>query len=150
MAKISDRVRKRLRRLAWLRATGHTWTTIAEETGWPSADCETLTQKHAALWRRLMLACLRLRALETLAEGMAVLRLALRQDNWTIRRGAAASLVAYQRVLQNPRRRKLARASQLDPESMALGLYLQGLAEEEREQLLEQLVEQQRTPDASA
>jgi len=99
MHRLREHTERRLRRLAKLRAEGHTWGTIAERTGWTEKACESLTARHRRTWRLLLFSALKMRILEAQAEGLAVLRVALRHPDIRVRRLAATAIILFIRLL---------------------------------------------------
>jgi len=141
MHTISQDAKRRLQRLAKLRSEGKYWPAIAQLTGWSVEECEQLTQRHRTYWLRLLRRWLRLRAVDAALEGLAVLRMALREVSGASRRAAAAVLPHYLRLTQGkPSGPKP--EQDLDPELEALLNFCRNTTPEQRQRIHERALKQ--------
>jgi hypothetical protein len=105
MLPLKPKVRKRLKKLAKLRSEGKSWPAIEAETGWPAEASQRLVERHLGPWLSFLRRWLLYRSLEGLQEGVTVLRVLLRSQNEATRRGSAAALSGFLRLVIRPRRR---------------------------------------------
>src|SRR5262245_54816290 len=139
-----------LAQAAALRAAGLKWESVAERVGRSPETCRRWPQTYPQDWLRLFTEAERALIRDTHAEGLAVLRNLLREQDWRPRLGACKLLAQMRQDLARVEAQEAAEGPGLDPVIVRFVTYLQSLTPEQFQAQLQEFREQDARAAAEA